>query len=187
MYTAPTPVPRVLKDANMCPWSTQPLGSFWGMILSELLTSLVLSIVKHSEYPLLSKSKGTCFRGCVFTRPIVRAARRGIVYDMYMYMYIYIYIYIMYSYMYICLFMYLCLIYVFMCIYIYIYIYIHMYIYIYIYTHKYIYIYIYLFIYLFIMSIIRIVCITMFMLSIIRRPMSVAVPAVGRWRRLPPL
>ena len=42
-------VHRVLfKEANMHPWSIQSPGSFLGLSLSKLLTSLVQSIMKYS-------------------------------------------------------------------------------------------------------------------------------------------
>ena len=40
-----------LKDANMYPWSIQSLGSFLVIHFSQLLTSLVQSIIKYSEFP----------------------------------------------------------------------------------------------------------------------------------------
>ena len=43
----------LLKDANMYPWSMQSLGSFLGMISSKLLTSLVQSMIKYSNFPVL--------------------------------------------------------------------------------------------------------------------------------------
>ena len=47
------------------PWSIQSLGSRLAIILSKLLTSLVQSIIKYSEFPCsrnlrVRVSKGTC-------------------------------------------------------------------------------------------------------------------------------
>ena len=55
----------IIKDANMYPWCIQSLGSFLGILLSKLLTSLVQCIIKCSESPSSQNlwvhvSKGTC-------------------------------------------------------------------------------------------------------------------------------
>ena len=39
------------EDANIYPWSIQSIGSFLAILLSKLLTSLVQSIIKYSEFP----------------------------------------------------------------------------------------------------------------------------------------
>ena len=54
-----------IKDANVYPWSIQSLGSFFGVISSKLLTSLVQSIIMYLEFPCFQNlrvhvSKGTC-------------------------------------------------------------------------------------------------------------------------------
>ena len=54
-----------IKDASMYPWSVQSLGNFLGTSLSQLLSSLVQSIIKYPEFPCSQNprvyvSKGTC-------------------------------------------------------------------------------------------------------------------------------
>ena len=74
---------RSFKDANMYPWSIQSLGSFLGINLSKLLTSLVQSIIKCSEFPCSQNlrvhvSKGACSHGQKLPAPTLPTPPRSL-------------------------------------------------------------------------------------------------------------